>query len=852
MWKSMSTRKTTTTFGALLAAASAVAACGPSGTKGNDEVQVSAPLYLAFPKWPADSDGVVRIPVCFDQNVANATTHFADDVVRLRAELMKSWSAVAKIDFSGFGTCGANRNGMIVVHLVTHIDPVRGLTPAGATNPGPGYQGPNASTDIQIRVDIESPSTGAVPAAVVIHEFGHALGFAHEMDRPDFTGSCTDMVTIYGGNYLDTPIDLHSIMIGEDCPSTGFSGNDLDFWDIWGAQIAYGARYGAFAQLATAVNSLSSDHLTGTSVDRSFADPSAYRWTYSEGWIYTKQAPQTVPLVLYWNSSRGDFFTTATTAGFNDATAAGYSAVRVEGYVYPTQQPGTIPLNLFWNSARQDNFTTSNPDAEVAALAAGYVFVRTEGFIFGGFRDSAGNVVGALANTPYVPGWWLTNPATGDHVSLSAPIVSLDTISAVGHLLLHGYFPVRTDAAFLRFNVPGTTQAQIFNSQAGDYLVVANPQDQAAFLASGYATVADQPDVSGANTAPAFLFTKQYDFGPTANVVPYRLYVNASASDRYSTSFGGLLPAVGDTGGNLQGFGFSQDPAATAFYGGANEIYDGGTACTVGGIFMHCCPDGYAMIGANIGTNVFKCVQTALTGPKFLGANSSTGNTWNCNSVTGSVMVGFHADLNTVACQSSTVLTSTVNGSTSYVDRCTYDDTRMHVCPFVLGAATGLMAGYNETDNSLICLNPANQIPAILSGPGCNPVAHQSSSLAGLNDGPQLAVDGNTDGNFWDKSVTHSNCNLGDWWLVDLGAPHTITGVNIYNRTDCCSERLGNFNVFHELPFQSWTLDTTFSGNTLGVPTVRLDLGSVSGENLLIQKTDSNCLSLAEVQVMGF
>src|SRR5678816_4140069 len=34
------------------------------------------------------------------------------------------------------------------------------------------------------------------------------------------------------------------------------------------------------------------------------------------------------------------------------------------------------------------------------------------------------------------------------------------------------------------------------------------------------------------------------------------------------------------------------------------------------------------------------------------------------------------------------------------------------------------------------------------------------------------------------------------WWQVDLGATATIHSVVIYNRTDCCGSRLGDYWVF--------------------------------------------------------
>ena len=57
------------------------------------------------------------------------------------------------------------------------------------------------------------------------------------------------------------------------------------------------------------------------------------------------------------------------------------------------------------------------------------------------------------------------------------------------------------------------------------------------------------------------------------------------------------------------------------------------------------------------------------------------------------------------------------------------------------------------------------------------------------------AVDGKTDGSFWNGSVTHSNVESNPWWEVDLGQARSIDQIRIYNRTDGFPERLDNFTL---------------------------------------------------------
>ncbi|WP_309893832.1 hypothetical protein [Archangium sp.] len=53
-----------------------------------------------------------------------------------------------------------------------------------------------------------------------------------------------------------------------------------------------------------------------------------------------------------------------------------------------------------------------------------------------------------------------------------------------------------------------------------------------------------------------------------------------------------------------------------------------------------------------------------------------------------------------------------------------------------------------------------------------------------------LAVDSDLDGNFANGSVTHTHSDLYAWWQLDVGASYNIGQVHLWNRADCCRERL--------------------------------------------------------------
>ena len=135
--------------------------------------------------------------------------------------------------------------------------------------------------------------------------------------------------------------------------------------------------------------------------------------------------------------------------------------------------------------------------------------------------------------------------------------------------------------------------------------------------------------------------------------------------------------------------------------------------------------------------------------------------------------------------------------------------------------------------------------------------ATQSSTSAGAS--ASRAVDGNTNGNFASNSVSHTNLDHQAWWQVDLGSVQQIGTVRLWNRTDCCEERLGNFYVFvSDTAFSSTDLATTISqagvssyytsgpvGAGTEIPIYR------SGRYVRVQLAGDNYLHLAEVEVYG-
>ena len=136
------------------------------------------------------------------------------------------------------------------------------------------------------------------------------------------------------------------------------------------------------------------------------------------------------------------------------------------------------------------------------------------------------------------------------------------------------------------------------------------------------------------------------------------------------------------------------------------------------------------------------------------------------------------------------------------------------------------------------------------------PTAQSSTyvdSYAGAESSDR-AVDGNTSGNYLNKSITHTNYENNPWWMVDLGATYDISQIRVWNRTDCCADRLFPFRIAIQDVF-----DAAVNGAAAWWADVTVDDGSnpivfapnAQGRFVKVQLTATDYLTLAEVEVDG-
>ena len=89
------------------------------------------------------------------------------------------------------------------------------------------------------------------------------------------------------------------------------------------------------------------------------------------------------------------------------------------------------------------------------------------------------------------------------------------------------------------------------------------------------------------------------------------------------------------------------------------------------------------------------------------------------------------------------------------------------------------------------------------------------------------------------------------WWAVDLGATHMVESVKLYNRNDCCPNRLQNVQVYLGSSWES------YAGNTLVASDVDVPQHSPltvpiqqAGRYLWVAK--SNKLTICAIEVYGY
>lgn len=129
--------------------------------------------------------------------------------------------------------------------------------------------------------------------------------------------------------------------------------------------------------------------------------------------------------------------------------------------------------------------------------------------------------------------------------------------------------------------------------------------------------------------------------------------------------------------------------------------------------------------------------------------------------------------------------------------------------------------------------------------------ANQSSSYSHGMGLAGNAVDGNTDGNWSNGSVTHTPQETQPWWEVDLGSNYDLQQIRIWNRTDCCTERLDYVNVCLRDENYNVVKCLHHQASTKGLQVIDFQNVQQKARYVMVYLDGTQYLSLAEVRYMA-